>query len=227
MLLGSTLAVGLIVGSTVAANADTGKLETSQSSITTAPPSTIKLTPEQEKSVKALENTGTTLLAATSSTTTGAKQFDYSKALALGAKAEQVAHYASVWQSVGQKVVNLPVGVSVVALDKTSASTFQAAALALQNCTGQNQAWQDFWGDHVEIDSCVAQQMIGIMSMGAGAEGLLAIIAAALTVPVAGWIVGGIGAVFAIGAGAITYCAANGTGITLHFTGVPWCGAQS
>ena len=155
VLVGSTLAVGLIAGSAVAANADTGKPEISQSSITTAPPVAVQLTPEQEKSVKGLENTGPALLAAASSTTTDAKEFDYSKALALRAKAEQVANYASVWQAVGQKVVNLPAGVTVVALEKTSASTFQAAAVALQNC------------------------------------------------------------------------AANGTGITLHLTGVPWCGAQS
>ena len=69
--------------------------------------------------------------------------------------------------------------------------------------------------------------MIAILTIGGGVEALIGAIAAAFAIPVVGWVAAAAVAIMAIGAGAIAYCAANGTGITVHITVAPWCDAQT
>lgn len=174
----------------------------------------------------ALDKTATILLSAMTTTPGGTRTFDFQLAVAAGATGTQAKEFSSGFVVAGGLVVNAPSDMVFVQPTTAQSLELRSAIQAQANCVGRSQIWNDVWGKHIEVNTCTVQKMLGILAIGGSVETLIGIIAASMEIPVAGWVAGAAAAFIGIGAGAIIYCNADGTGVTLHFTGVPWCGAQ-
>lgn len=157
-------------------------------------------------------------------TQNGSLHFDASRALALGADPSTVQQVAVGVVAGGGSVSGVAVDAASIARTANQLAAVRAASRA--NCAGQTNYSTQWFGHQLKLNSCDANRVIAAMSAGAGVAGLAAIITSETGV---GGIAGGvIAGVLAIGAGALGWCAANGTGviIDLSWAGVPWCAAQ-
>ncbi len=99
-------------------------------------------------------------------------------------------------------------------------------------CVGRNRAWDDFWGKHIEMDSCAVTEIADRMRGGGGIASAAGFIL--IRIPGAGTVVGSIisagGILTSLGGNVLHACGfpdGRPRGATLHITGVPWCGSQS
>jgi len=224
--------MSLIVGGGVAANASSQPVSQAepQTSSTLEQVASVEnfgaQTTVDPEAVKLLEKTTIILLSATITEADGTKVFNFQQAVVAGATEQQAKDFSTGFTATGGTVINAPTGMVFAKPSAAKSLELKAAVQALAACAGRTQKWSDIWGSHYEVNSCTANKMIAILTVGGGSEALIGALAAAFAIPVAGWLAAAAAALMAIGGGALGYCAANGTGITVHFTGVPWCGAQ-
>lgn len=94
---------------------------------------------------------------------------------------------------------------------------------AVSSCVGENDWGDTLFSEKVLVDSCVANQIVGLVTMAASVATVAAVIMAAVFPPAAlGTAVAA--AILAFNAGYIAYHAAQGCGIKVHrlFGFFPW-----
>ncbi len=94
-------------------------------------------------------------------------------------------------------------------------------------CVGRNRSWTDFWGSHIELDSCVVDSITSNMNYGATGVGAVGAVLAAI--PGIGAASGIVVGLVALGSGVLRNCGFPGgraKGATVHMTTVLWCGSQ-
>jgi len=151
------------------------------------------------------------------------RTFDFAQALANGAQEPYLTDYASGFVAGGGTVLGWN--------DRPAEGKLEHSAIAAQSasaCIGRNDSWNDVWGWHWEMDSCGAEVLSNNLAAGVVGSGLVAAVGAATGygAPV-GLLAAVAGAQSLIAVTAVNNCRAPGTGITVHITGVPWCGAQT
>ncbi|WP_154605534.1 MULTISPECIES: hypothetical protein [Arthrobacter] len=158
----------------------------------------------------------------------GTVTLDYAKAEARISDPGILTEFLSGFVGAGGIVTNAPEGTLPATLSTEESSAVQALA----SCAGRTRAWKDVWGTHIEINSCSGANLA--VQMGLGAAGIGAVTAILAVIPgidLATTPIGTIAAaVMGFGAAAVIACNQHDgqpTGLTLHITGVPWCGYQT
>lgn len=159
--------------------------------------------------------------------TVEARTFDFQQAVAHGASYQFSTEWALGFRAAGGTVLNGPSVDAALLAEATASFDAGAEAAARAGCPGRNQFWTDVWGAHWEMDQCAATYLKNSLAAGAGAATIVAGISAATGVGVPAAVVAAVLAgIGGLGALAVDSCMAPGRGITVHFTGVPWCGSQ-
>ncbi len=94
-------------------------------------------------------------------------------------------------------------------------------------CVGRNRMWTDFWGSHIELDSCVVDSITSNMATGGAGAGAVGVTLAAI--PGIGAASGIVAGLLFIGSGVLRNCGfpwGRARGATIHMTSVVWCGSQ-
>lgn len=150
------------------------------------------------------------------------RTFDFDEAAANGAEEPFLTEYATGFGSAGGTVL----GWDAPATDAKVTESV-SAALEVSACNGRNRAWVDGWGWHWEIDSCGATVLSNSLHAGVGVSAAVAAVGAATGYGAPVGMLAAIGGAYALIAGTVVdNCRAPGSGITVHFTAFPWCGAQ-
>jgi len=94
---------------------------------------------------------------------------------------------------------------------------------AVSSCVGENSWGDTLFSEKTSVDSCVANQIVGLITMAASVATIAAVIVAAVFPPAAlGTAVAA--AILGFAAGYVAYQAAQGCGIKVHrlFGFFPW-----
>lgn len=158
----------------------------------------------------------------------GTVTLDYAKAEANISDAGNLTEFLSGFVGAGGVVTNAPEGI----LPATFSTEESAAVQALASCAGRTRGWKDVWGTHIELNSCTGANIAVNLALGAAGVGAVtAILAVIPGLDLATTPIGTIAAaVIGFGAAAIIACNQHDgqpTGLTVHITGVPWCGYQT
>lgn len=162
----------------------------------------------------------------------GKVALDYKVAAATITDANVLEDYISGFISVGGDVANLPGNIHAQQFSAVQTD----ALMMIAGCVGRNRAWNDFWGWHLEIDSCKASDIVTQAGLGAAGVGAITLILAAIPgVDIGSTPLGTVvGSILGVGASVLAACNTHDgqpTGLTIHFTSgwtvVPWCGYQT
>lgn len=144
--------------------------------------------------------------------------FDGAQARAGGAAAWMVDDFATGWAATGNPV-------RAASVDRVLVEAVESASA--RACVGRNRL--DYTGLQLNayLNSCNSAKLLGMVSSAAG----VGVIAAAVTswTGVGGLAAGTIAGTFAVSAGLIQTCSANGRGMAAHMippTAVMWCNNQ-
>lgn len=154
----------------------------------------------------------------------GIPTFDSASANLAGVPAEFVDEYTRGFTLAGGTVLGPAARIAMTPEENASVAT----TMASQYCNGRSQYWSDFWGHHWEITTCQANALAAVLAAGSVTEATIAGIAAltGVGIPVTALAIA-LSGVLGVGAAGIQLCNANNTGVTVHLTRVPWCGAQT
>jgi hypothetical protein len=145
--------------------------------------------------------------------------FDAELARQSGASASDIQEYASGYLAGGGRAENVTVNAATIDMLR--------GATSIEACKGKNRYDVTGLQQNIYFDSCVSQDIIGKIAVGAGAAAIAGLITAETGIGgLAGGLVAGI---LTIGGGALGSCAARGSGVVIHQllpTAIIWCNAQ-
>lgn len=141
----------------------------------------------------------------------GVVSFDFSGALESGVPEAVAVDFARGVVTAGGVVESAPILIEPF------------AGASARACSGQNSITPQWYGNQVQLDSCMTNRVLGALNSGAGAAGIAAILSSAAA-PIAA-VAGVLAGVLVVMSGAVGICSADGNGFVLHqvWTGQSWC----